>query len=272
MAKNQTQVPHSSSLRWVPIAELKIDPSAQRGLRANWVKAHVNDFDAEQLGYIVVNRRSDGKLYVIDGQHRVALLREIGWGDQQIQCECFEGLNQADEAELFLARNDRITVRKYDKFRVAVTAGEEIQNDIDRIVRHQGLTISDQASEGHITAVAALEKVYTGSSIASAKEGPAALARTLRAIQRAWGKAASTFHGQIIHGMGLVQLRYNGKLNQDELADKLAPFSGGAPGLLGKAKAIQDMRGRPMPHCVASVIVDAYNKGRSKGRIQDWWA
>ena len=266
------QVPRISSLRWVPIVDLKIDPQAQRSLRTHWVKSHVPDFDAEQLGYIVVNKRSDGGLYVIDGQHRVELLREVGWGDQQVQCECFEGLTQAQEAELFLSRNDGIQVRTFDKFRVAVTAGKEIETDIDRIVNHQGLSISDQSNEGNITAVASLRKVYGGAGIASPKEGPAALARTLKVIQRAWGKSPSTFNGEILAGMGMVQLSYNGKLNQEDLAEKLAPFPGGAPGVLGKARAIRDMRGRPISHCVASVIVDTYNKGRRNGKVQDWWA
>jgi hypothetical protein len=269
----KSKEPHgSSTLRFVAVSEMRIDAEAQRRLDPNWVKAHVSKFDPEQLGYIVVNRRSDGHYYVIDGQHRVELLRAVGWGDQQIQCECFDGQTQPQEAALFLRRNDRKSVRPYDKFRVAVTAGEDIPCDIDRIVRHQGLTISDQATEGHVVAVAALQRVYTGAGIASPKDGPAALARTLRTLQRAWGKGASAYQGHIIGGLGMVQLRYNGKLDQDALADKLAPFAGGAPGLLGKAKAVADMRGRPLHHCVAAVIVDAYNRGRRNGKVQDWWA
>jgi hypothetical protein len=272
MSKQKAETHWSSTLRYVNISELRIDPEAQRRLDPNWVKAHVSKFDPDQLGYIVVNKRADGKLYVIDGQHRVELLRAVGWGDQSIQCECFDGQTQANEAALFLRRNDRKSVRTFDKFRVSVTSGDDMHTDIDRIVRHQGLTVSDQCLEGHVVAVAALQRVYSGAGIGSAKEGPAALARTLKTIQRAWGKGASGFQGHLISGLGMVQLRYNGKLDQEALAEKLAPFPGGAPGLLGKAKAIQDMRGRPLHHCVASVIVDTYNKGRRVGKVQDWWA
>lgn len=193
----------------------------------------------------------------------------VGWGDQQVQCEAFEGLTIGQEAELFLARNDRIAVRTFDKFRVAVTAGDEGACDIDRIVRAQGLAISDQEKDGHICAVSALERVYNGGGI-SAKEGPAALARALKTVQRAWGRQPSTFNGKILEGLGMVQLRYNGKLEQDTLADKLAPFPGGAPGVLGRAKALQDMRGRSITNCVAAVIVDVYNRGRRNGKIEEW--
>lgn len=262
-------VPRSSHLRWVPLRDLQVDANAQRALRPGWVKAHVSEFDPEQIGYIVVNQRKDAKWYVIDGQHRAELLRSVGWGDQQVQCEAFEGLTLAQEAELFLARNDRIAVRTFDKFRVAVTAGELTATDIDRIVRTQGLAISDQERDGHVCAVSAIERVYRGSGV-NAKDGPAALARTLRLVQRAWGRQSSSFNGKVLEGIGLVQLRYNGKLDQDALSDKLAPFPGGAPGVIGKASALRDMRGGSMPNCVAAIIVDIYNRGRRTGKVEEW--
>jgi len=264
-------VPRSSSLRWLAIAEIQVDPEAQRALSKPWVEQHVNDFDPEQIGYIVVNRRENGKLYVVDGQHRLALLAAVGWGDQQVQCEYFEGLTQAGEAELFLARNDRKSVQTFDKFRVSITAKEEMACDIDRIVRIQGLAVANQQKEGHIVAVAALTRVYSGDGI-SVKDGPAALARTLKIIQNAWGRRAANFNGKIIEGIGAMQLRYDGAIDQEALAAKLAPFSGGASGVLGRAKSLHETRGHPLHHCVASTLVDIYNKGRRVGKLEDWWA
>jgi hypothetical protein len=51
----------------VLVSDLTIDQQAQRKLSMPWVKAHIDQFDVDQLGYIVVNRRADGKLYVVDG-------------------------------------------------------------------------------------------------------------------------------------------------------------------------------------------------------------
>lgn len=61
-------VPRSSSFRSLCIADLVIDPEAQRRLVDTWVKKEVPRFDPEKLGHIVVNKRTNGKLYVIDGQ------------------------------------------------------------------------------------------------------------------------------------------------------------------------------------------------------------
>lgn len=261
---------HKSSFRMVTISELNVDPEAQRPVSPTWVKARVPIFDVDQLGYIVVNKRAGGKCYVVDGQHRVELMRAVGWGDQQIHAEVFEGLTQSQEAALFNARNDRKAVRKFDKFRVSITAGDQIAIEIDKIVREHGLVISDQLIDGHICAVDALERVHRGAGIASAKEGPAALRKALGVLVQAWGKQASSVNGKVVMGLGMLFLRYNGAVNERDLAKKLAPFPGGAPGLLGKGKSMQDLRGRPLHHCIASLIVDTYNRGRRVGKLDSW--
>lgn len=264
---------HSSRFIMVNIADLCIDPEAQRKLSPAWVKDHVEIFDVDQLGYVVVNRRAEGdekKLYVVDGQHRVELLRAVGWGDQKIHAEVFEGLTQEEEAELFIARNDRRAVRTIDKFRVSITAGNKESVDIKRIVSEHGLVISDQNRPGHILAVNSLEKVYRGAGIASPKEGPTALSKALYTVIHAWGNTQASVHGQIILGIGMVFLRYNGRVDESELIKKLAPLPGGAPGLYGKGRAMQEVRGRPVHHCIASIVVDTYNKGRRQSHLEAW--
>src|SRR3990167_8138369 len=143
---NPTQ--HSSSFKMVNISELNIDPEAQRKLSTPWVKAHTQTFNVDLLGYIVVNCRVSKKLFVVDGQHRVELVRAVGWGDQKIHAEVFDGLNQAQEAALFNSRNDRKAVRRFDKFRLSVIAGDPSACEISRIVQAHGLVISDQLIDG----------------------------------------------------------------------------------------------------------------------------
>ncbi|MFY7866907.1 DUF6551 family protein [Roseateles sp.] len=272
MNTTQKTVRHASKFGTVLVSELNIDPEAQRKLSMAWVKEHIDLFDVDQLGYIVVNRRADGKWYVVDGQHRTELMRAVGWGDQRIHAEMFEGLTQREEAELFNARNDRRAVRKFDHFRISVTAGDERATDITNIVAAAGLIITDQQVDRGITAVDKLEKIYDGGGIASTREGRAALGRTLNAIKHAWGTSPASFNGVLLYGVGLVQLRYNGAIDQKALATKLAPVKGGAPGLLGNARALREMSGRPVHHCIASIVVDIYNKGRRVGKLDDWEA
>lgn len=268
MSKPTTR--NASQFKMVSVADLCIDPDAQRKLSLTWVKAHVDEFDVDQLGYIVVNVREDGAMFTIDGQHRVELMRAVGWGDQKIHAEVFTGLTLAEEAELFNARNDRRAVRSFDRFRIAAVAGSPVECNIARIVQKRGMAISDQARDGNVAAVASLLKIYNGAGLRSQTEGAHALDRTLAALTQCFGKNASAFSAKIIEGMGMVQLRYNGAIDQKALVTKLATFKGGAAGLLGIARALADMNGRPVHHSVAATIVDQYNKGRRTGQLDAW--
>lgn len=80
-------------LRWVPISLMRTSPVAQRELNQSRVDYIAANFDPEDLGTPTVSHR-DGHFYVIDGQHRVEALKQIGWGDQQIQCWSYDGLNE----------------------------------------------------------------------------------------------------------------------------------------------------------------------------------
>jgi len=273
VARIVTAVPHASSVQWLPIEDLRIDPEAQRDLRPSWVKQHVQRFDADQLGYIVANIRKDGHPYVIDGQHRVELLRAVGWGDQKVSCEVFTGLTQKDEAGLFLSRNDRLAVRTYDKFRVRITAGEPVACEINRLVIAAGLSLAQATNgSGHISAVTALERIYRGGGIAGAKDGGPVLARTLRTIEQAWGRESSNFEGQVIEGLGLALTRYGSKVDQSGIVSKLSKIGGGAAGLIGKARGMRDLRGGTVAYCIAGLIVERYNRGRRAGKLDGWWS
>jgi len=268
MARNTA--PNHSKFDMVLVSDLTIDPAAQRKLSMTWVNKHTDSFDVDQLGYIVVNRRDDARMYVVDGMHRVELMRAVGWGDQRIHAEVFNGLSQAEEAELFNARNDPRAVKKFDRFRISVTAKNERACAIVSIVESVGLVVSDQGVAGAITAVDKLERIFSGAGIASEREGGMALKNTLMVIRNAWGKSPPGFNGLIIHGLGLVQLRYRDEIDQAALSKKLAPVKGGAPGLLGNARSLHELSGRPVHDCVASIIVDIYNKGRRVGMLPDW--
>lgn len=261
---------NSSTFTMISVAVLNVDPEAQRKLAPAWVKARVPEFDVDKLGYIVVNKRASGKFYVVDGQHRVELMRAVGWGDQKIHAELFDGLSQREEAALFRSRNDRRAIRKFDNFRIAVTAGDPVSCAIDRIVSDAGLAISDQSRNGTVCAVDSLERIYSGGGVASAKEGARALARTLNTISLAWGDQASSFNGAVMLAIGLVFIRYNGHIDEKELAKKLAPIPGGAPGLLGRGRSQKELSGRSVHHCIASIVVDTYNKGRRAGKVESW--
>jgi uncharacterized protein DUF6551 len=244
---------------------MRTSARTQREFVERQAAVYAQNFDLEALGYPVVSFR-DGVWYIVDGQHRVAALRMMGWDDQQIECEVYEGLSEADEAELFLKRNNRRAVRPFDKFKVAVAAGREAESDINRIVMTLGLKVSEQPDDGCIQAVTALLRIY-------GSYGAPTLSRTLRIARDSYAKDRDALRGDVLMGLGLVVGKYNGQLDEQTTIAHLAKVSGGPLGLVGKARALRHSMGEALPRCIAAVIVDVVNTGTpSRRRLQPWWS
>lgn len=260
-AKPGPRIERTARLRWIPLGRVTVSDTAQRDLKPARVDYLVAHFDVEQIGNPIVNERH-GRFFVIDGQHRIAALREVFGDDHQVQCWTYAGLSEAEEAEKFLQVNDVLTVNAFDKYGIGVEAGREIECDIDRIVRASGMVVSRQNVDGGIGAVGTLRRVYT-------RGGPKVLGRTLRIIDSAYGGAG--LEASVIDGIGLLCGRYNGDL-QDELAVvKLRNMRGGVKGLLGKAALIKEKTRQPFNQCVAAAAVDVINSGKGGKKLAGWW-
>lgn len=258
---DSSRVSRQARLRWVPIALMAVSPLAQREITPARVDKIAADFDVEQVGTPTVNLRNS-RYYIIDGQHRIEAMKQIGWGDQQVQCWAYEGLTEAEEAETFLKLNDTLGVSTFAKFRVGVQAGRDEESDIDRIVRAQDLTVSKNATPGAISAVGTLRRVYR-------RAGAAVLARTLRIIRDAYGDAGLS--APVIDGVGFFCQRYETEIEDAVVVLRLKNMHAGAAGLLGKAEVLRQRTGNRRGHCVAAAIVDVLNAGRGGRKLAPWW-
>lgn len=262
MTTNATtgKVERTARLRWVPLDQIKVNPLAQRDLNQARVDHLAANMDLEQIGTVTVNHR-DGSWWVIDGQHRVEMLRACDFHDEKIQCWAYEGLTSEQEAQVFLKLNNTLTPTALAKYKTAVHAGRPVESDIDRIVRSAGLVVSGDKVPGAIKAVAALRKVYG--------RGPGVLARSLHIINEAYGDAG--LEGPVIDGIGHLCARYNGDLNEVEAIDKLSKARGGVGVLLQKAEVIRRQTGNQKPHCIAAAAVETINAGRGGKKLPSWW-
>ena len=247
------------NVRWVPISEMRVSPRAQRTFQRPQAEGYAADFDLEALGYPIVNRR-DGSYWIVDGQHRIYALKLIGWGDQQVQCECYEGLSEAGEAELFLRRDSRRAISTFDRFTIGVVAQRGEDCEIDRIVREHGLTISKGATG--IGAVGTLRRVYR-------RSGPEVFSRMLWIVRDAYGDPG--FQASVMDGIGLVCQRYGAKLDSLKVVDQLGSARGGLNGLLSRAHLLRKQTGNAQSHCVAAACVQIVNSGRGGGKLIQWW-
>jgi len=258
---NSSKVERTARLRWVPINRMEVHPGAQRELVPSWVDHIAASFDPEMIGTPTVNDR-DARFFILDGQHRVEALKMVGWGDQQVQCWTYTDLTDPEMAEKFLVLNDVKQVQALDKFRASVNADREIESDIDRVVRAQGLVVSRDKQPGAIGAVGTLRRVYTRGNAAN-------LGRTLRIIRDAYGDAG--MQANVIDGIGFLTQRYNGELNDAEAVAALGAARGGVGGLISSSEMIRARMGQPRGQCVAAAAVKILNTGKRK-KLPDWWA
>lgn len=251
----------AARLRWVPINQMKVNPLAQREINPARVDRLAVDFDLEQMGTPTVSMRG-GAYFVIDGQHRVEALRQIGFGDESVQCWTYEGLTEQDEAEMFLKLNDYLAIPAIPKFRAAITAQRPAESDIDRIVRSLGLVVSADRVPGAIRAVGTLGRVYS-------RSGAKVLSRTLRLTRDAYGDTG--MEAAVIDGLGLLCQRYNGELDESVALEKLSRAHGGVNGLLGAAEKLRRSTGNQKAHCVAAAAVEIINAGKGGKKLPSWW-
>src|SRR4029077_9145808 len=85
-------------------AELKVDHDVQRGFHPEHAASLKKAWDPKYIGTLIVSRRKNGELYLIDGQHRCWVALQL---DQTaiMDCEVYEGLEVEEEAMMFLHFN-----------------------------------------------------------------------------------------------------------------------------------------------------------------------
>lgn len=261
---SSNKIQREARLQWVPIDKMRVSPLAQRDLKQARVDYIAANMDLEQLGNPTVSDR-DGHFYIIDGQHRVEAYKVWtgeDWADQHLHCWVYTGLTEQDEAEKFLKLNDILVVGAMDRFTKGVQAGREVETDIDRIVRAQGLRVSADQIDGAVRAVGTLRRVYD-------RDGAEVLARTLGLIRDAYGTPG--LGASVIDGIGLLCGRYNGQFDDAKAIKQLSTVRGGVNGLLNAAENLRRQTGSPKGHCVAAAAVDIINRGRGGRRLPSWW-
>jgi hypothetical protein len=251
-------------LEWVPIAQMRISPRAQRKHDTSSSKRRIEyiatNYDPDMAGTLRVNLR-DGIYWIIDGGHRYHAYIEMGWEDQYVQCWVHRGLTEADEAEMFLSLNDVKPVSGMDKFQRSLVAKRELESDVDRIVRAADLSIGH--GRDSIGCVGAVTKTY-------ANGGPAVLSSTVRIIRDSYGLPG--FSAKVTEGTGMFVANYENTFDENKLIDRLSSKKGGVNGLLGDAETIKKKHGVSLAVGVAAAIVETYNQGRGGNKLNGWWS
>lgn len=150
----------------------------QRPTNARQVMNIVTGFNEAKLGIPVVSERG-GQYYIVDGTHRVAALRRLGY--ERAMFIVLKGLTYEEEADFFRRQNENARgLTLYTRFKAGLESGDETCLAINAIVERNHFVVGTSArSFNTITAVFALITIYDS-------YGAEALDKTLRLIRETW--------------------------------------------------------------------------------------
>jgi hypothetical protein len=238
-----------------------------RPVDTSWVTKRVDKFSPDALGVPAVSLRPDETYIVLNGQHRLALLRACGFGDTEIQVEVYEGLNLAEEAGLFTLLNDGRRLTAIHLFLARVTSGDEIACKVQEIAERHSWRIGNVPGPGIIQAVSALENLHKKDL--KRNSTPTVLENTLSSIAQAWGHSEGAQHSAILTGVGNMFLMFGDKLDKDRLVLALTSYEGGPLAVLGAARGRKVFTKGAIANSVADIIREEYNDTPGGGRKLD---
>lgn len=262
-------------VEWLPVSALEITwPTAQRSLDERHAQRIADNLDPELFGVIdVTNVGNNGHYHIIDGHHRVAAARIVGWEDQKVPCMVHDVDGPVGAARLFDGINTAKKPQAIDRFLVRVQAGERVETEIAAVVSKHGLKIGSGSTDGWIACVTALLSVYNAwGSPKTHKQhagGAAAVDTTLTVLQSAWPGDRDAFHQALVKGVGGVVNAYHDKLDVERLITKIRKSSGAAA-TVGRGRDLKEAHRITHADGVAWAIVDAYNSGRAGGKLEPW--
>lgn len=131
-----------TNTRYIRLGDLFIDPAYQRDLDRARVERYAQaGFDQSLFQPLVVSLRADGRIAVIDGSHRHALVVMLGWDDdKRIPCVVMTGLTLVEEAELFVQlQRQRRPLSAYDLFKADLTSRDPEAVSMQAVLQELGL-------------------------------------------------------------------------------------------------------------------------------------
>jgi hypothetical protein len=190
---------HPTVVEWVRVADLIVPVEYQSDHDPARVKWLVSNYRAREVGTIVVSRRPDGSLVIVDGQHRVLALRELGI--EVVRAEIHDGLSIVEEANLFEDLNaNRRRPTVFDLFRSRVAGERPDALQVAAIAAEYGYTFRRggalSRSANHIQAVGAVEAIFR-------QGGPQLLRGVLSITSGPWAGHSEGLEGQMLRGVAM---------------------------------------------------------------------
>lgn len=257
----------AAELHHVSPHDLTVDERYQRQLNAAMVAAMVKKFDPALFGTLEVNFREDGTLYVIDGQHRTFVARQIGLPSVPVRMHF--GLTPEQEAVLFIRfQQGRRAVTPLEAFHAGVFAGNPESIAIVELLHDLGWKLPKKTGQGgsrdslsrSITAVTTVVRIYR-------YDNGGLLTRVLNIYGAAWGSTGGRVNGQVLQGLAYLLSRKN-DLDDASMVRKLQVKEPADIMRAARSTAMSSGNSTVISAVAAQILV-LYNKGRREAHKVD---
>lgn len=251
-----------SLVQRVDLAKIHIDHRYQRPLDVERVTRICKEFRTELCGPLLLNLRGNGEMYVIDGQHRLMALLELGYKVADAQ---LVEVSETEEARLFVeAQTRRKIPSAFELHRARVQEGSEVAVAIEKVLKDLGLAVSRSHTPRGIAAVGTLYRVWRLGL--PTKRPEEHLSITLKILRDAWDGEGAGFSGPLMLGVSLIVFANRTGIDVSNLAERLAPHD---PKALMRQIA-ESARGFGLSAKLAALeLARILNEGRSRANHID---
>jgi hypothetical protein len=252
---------HGPLLRHILASRLFIDDAYQRKVNLPWVRRVAANFDPDKFDVLKVCDRGGDCYAVIDGQQRLAAIDLMGYIDQKLPCLVYVGLTPQQEAELFVAQDDRLTISAHDMHRAAVLAGRTDAVEIQRALDASGYVLdSTDHGPNAIRAIGSVYRVYR-------KSGADALEAVLKIIATAWRGNEWQPNAVAMQGTRAFIARHH-EFDVDRLVAVLTDIP--PSDFIDLARRQMSVIGGSTDSAGARILTKSYNRGLRSNRLGDW--
>lgn len=225
------------TLEWRAVSELLIDPSYQRSIETGpsqtLIRKIASYWDWGLCQPLAVSRRPDGRLTIVDGQHRASAAKMRG-DIAHLPCVITSYANAGDEAAAFVALNQmRRPLSALDLFKAAVAAEDGEALHIVECLSAAGLSLAPHSNftswkPGMVSNIAGLRECLRGKGERVFRDALTILAR---AFEGQILRYAGTIFPGIVH---IVAIEHHGLMDA-EIDQQEAEFMPGMIDLVAAA-------------------------------------
>ena len=248
----EVEYSNPGSIRTLSTSRLTSGLPYQRPVEQKNVDKLVRNWNSRELYPVIVSFR-DGKFNVVDGQNRIAAMRQMagGW-DVTAPCMIYTGMTYEQEAELY-AKLDKgkrpLTPRQHTKALVESGSDARIM-EIKCLVEDVGFVWALGEPTGEPFEIAPIRALINAHQLL----GGEAFARMLSLLAGAWQGAPNSLKASMLSGMALFVKTYEAELSDRAFIRRMSIVGPEEIIRLGRIETDVGLR-------FARIILEKYNGG-----------